>query len=86
MYIHNFDCLDSTGENDHTFSHQEHTKFTKRYENGYDIKTDQRYNKWLEIYHPTDSQCIHGNCLTKCVIYKMICAQSYVAMYCRHFY
>ena len=45
------------------FTHEEHTKFNKQYENGYDIKTDPRYNAWLETYHPTDFKEANGNCL-----------------------
>ena len=65
--VHNSDYLDSSGDNDYTFSYVEHAKFTKRHENGYDITTDQRYNMWLKIYHPTDFQSTNGNCLAKCV-------------------
>ena len=36
-----------------TFSEQELAKFTRRYENGYDIATDERYNAWLRIFHLT---------------------------------
>ena len=53
----------SLSEIDNPFSQEEHTKFTKRYENCYDITTDQRYNKWVEIYHPTEVQSDSGNCL-----------------------
>ena len=35
-----------------SFSQSEHEKFSRRYENGYDIKTDQRYNAWLIAFHP----------------------------------
>jgi len=63
----NSDYLDSSGDTDCTFSHEEHTKFTKWHENGYDLRTDQRYNKWLKIYHPTGFQCTNGNCLAKCI-------------------
>ena len=66
-YIATSDCLDSSDEIDYTFSHEEHTKFTKRYDNGYDITTDRRYNKWVEIYHPTEVQSANGNCLANYV-------------------
>ena len=36
-----------------SFSSNELLKFQRRYENGYDLKHDIRYNTWLEIYHPT---------------------------------
>jgi len=35
-----------------TFSQNEMTKFAHRFENGYDITTDERYNAWLGIFHP----------------------------------
>ena len=36
------------------FSEKEMIKFTTRYENGYDILTDTRYNEWLATYHLTE--------------------------------
>ena len=39
-----------------TFSEEELAKFTRRYENGYDIATDERYNAWLQIFHPTEGK------------------------------
>ena len=33
------------------FTHEEETKFAHRYENGYDLKHDVRYNLWLEVRH-----------------------------------
>ena len=33
------------------FSEEELTRFALRWENGYDLKTDERYNHWLELYH-----------------------------------
>ena len=39
-----------------TFSEEELAKFTRRYENGYDIATDERYNAWLQIFHPTEDK------------------------------
>lgn len=35
-----------------SFSESEFSKFSQRYENGYDITTDERYNAWLRAYHP----------------------------------
>ena len=37
-----------------TFSESETAKFVQRFENGYDINTDERYNLWLEIFHPSE--------------------------------
>ena len=34
------------------FSEEELVRFSTRYENGYDITTDERYNEWLAVYHP----------------------------------
>ena len=34
------------------FSEEELVKFSTRYDNGYDLSTDDRYNEWLAIYHP----------------------------------
>ena len=39
------------------FSEEEVCRFQTRFENGYDIKTDERYNRWLEMYHPE----LHGD-------------------------
>lgn len=36
------------------FSESEMIKFRTRYENGYDILTDTRYNEWLATYYPTE--------------------------------
>ena len=53
-YVHG-NCL---GEE--KFTDREIQKFKTRYENKYDIKTDKRYNKWLELYHPEDLFCKSG--------------------------
>ena len=29
-------------------------KFSTRYENDYDLTSDERYNAWLKEYHPDD--------------------------------
>ena len=34
------------------FTDAELLLFQRRFEEGYDIKTDDRYNLWLEVYHP----------------------------------
>ena len=48
------------------FSEEEQAKFTRRFENGYDILDDDHYNKWLAIYHPTTADTqgiyIHSSC------------------------
>lgn len=36
------------------FSKQEISKFATRYDNGYDLTSDERYNAWLKEYHPED--------------------------------
>ena len=36
------------------FSVEELDRFECRYENGYDLKTDERYNNWLRMYHPDE--------------------------------
>ena len=35
-------------------------RFSIRYENGYDIKSDERYNAWLRIYHPKEKLTEQG--------------------------
>ena len=42
-------CLD--GEK---FTDREIQKFKTRFENNYDIKTDERYNKWMKLNHPEE--------------------------------
>ena len=37
------------------FTDEEGYKFSRRYEEGYDLKGDNRYNLWLSRYHPNDS-------------------------------
>ena len=37
-----------------SFSQSEIAKFTRRHENGYDITTDERYNMWLQLFHPSE--------------------------------
>ncbi len=36
------------------FSSEEEDKFEKRFEEGYDIDTDDRYNMWKQIYHSSE--------------------------------
>ena len=33
------------------FTEEEDSKFSRRYEEGYDLKGDKRYNLWLSTYH-----------------------------------
>jgi hypothetical protein len=41
-----------------TFSSEELERFETRYENGYDIFTDERYVAWLHKYHPNSAPSI----------------------------
>ena len=36
---------------------EEHARFAKMYEEGYDLVSDTRYNQWLDCYHPQQSVC-----------------------------
>ena len=36
-----------------SFSENEHVRFTKRFEEGFDLNTDKRYNAWKRKYHPS---------------------------------
>ena len=36
------------------FSAEELERFECRYENGYDLNTDEKINKWLRMYHPDE--------------------------------
>ena len=42
------------------FSEAELKRFSIRYENGYDIKSDERNNAWLRRYHPTEKPTKRG--------------------------
>ena len=42
----------TTGTTKAIFTVQEMQKFATRYENGYDLKSDEQYNAWLKVYHP----------------------------------
>ena len=35
-----------------SFTEEECQRFKKRWENGYDLKHDERYNSWVRIHHP----------------------------------
>lgn len=47
-----------TGHPEFTVAEQE--LFERRYQNGYDFKHDERYNLWLECYHPENSGTLSG--------------------------
>ena len=38
------------------FSEEEEAKFMKRYENGYDLLHDSRYNQWLSLRYPKSGE------------------------------
>ena len=38
--------------NDTMFTPDEHIIYQKRYDEGYDLQTDTKYNKWKSMYHP----------------------------------
>jgi len=46
------------GDIDKPFTDKEKQCFQIRYENGYDLTTDKRYNRWLRINHPEESHHI----------------------------
>jgi len=39
------------------FTAQEHAKYTRRMEEGYDL-LDARYDQWLQMYHPEDGNLL----------------------------
>ena len=43
------------------FSEAELKRFSIRYDNGYNIKSDKRYNAWLRRYHPKENMTKQGN-------------------------
>lgn len=45
------------------FSEKELKRFSIRYESGYDIKSDKRYNAWLRRYHPKEKLTKEGTCV-----------------------
>ena len=47
---------DATSE---IFSPEELRKFECRFEEGFNLKHDERYNKWLKIHHPESAQKSH---------------------------
>ena len=50
------------------FSEEELVIFCTRYENGYDISTDDRYNQWIAIYHPRCGDTPKGK-----ILHTIIC-------------
>ena len=46
------------GEVEKPFTDEEELRFQIRYENGYDLTIDKRYNRWLQMNHPGDSHCV----------------------------
>ena len=36
------------------FTDREIKRFQTRFENNYDIKTDERYNKWMKLNYPEE--------------------------------
>ena len=52
------------------FTAEEEAIFQKRFDKGYDIKTDSRYNQWLSMHHPFDPDFNFwgGNCEMRGVI------------------
>lgn len=61
------DCPQGKASSTVTFSEEELVKFAQRYENGYDITTDDQYNAWLQILHPTE-----GKTSVPCKLYKHV--------------
>ena len=51
------------------FTTKEIQLFEKRYDHGYDLKHDRRYNLWIKCYHPEKTQskstekCNEGVCM-----------------------
>lgn len=53
-YIYLYKLLISLG-NEFQFTEEEQRLFENRFENGYDLQTDERYNAWLKVHHPEGS-------------------------------
>ena len=45
----------------YSFTNEEKKRFVKRWENGYDLTTDEKYNHWLKRYHPVDFKKLMTN-------------------------
>ena len=44
-----------------TFSEDELHRFEVRFENGYDLTHDNRYNLWLKMYHPMEARQVQSH-------------------------
>ena len=51
-----------------TFTHSELSKFSKAYEKGYDIKTNERYNLRLKTFHSKDKNHSKSG-MSHCIMY-----------------
>lgn len=65
-----------SGETTLNFSLEEQVLFERRYEEGYDITTDVRYNAWLNLYHPTGStskpcHLLRSSSCTNCLMHVL---------------
>ena len=47
------------------FTEEEHAKYARRYEEGFDIVDDTRYNYWLDCFHPKSEEMSSSVCETK---------------------
>ena len=52
-----YSTLPSSSAGSVIFTEDEIQRFKVRWDNGYDLKHDQRYNQWLEIHHPNYRIC-----------------------------
>ena len=48
----------NNGEAEKPFTDEEELHFHIRYENGYDLNIDKRYNRWLQMNPSVDSHCV----------------------------
>ena len=53
-----FDEHDYQPDGDGSFSQEELERFEKRFENGYDIFTYEKYVAWLQEYHPNSAPSV----------------------------
>ena len=61
------DCPQGKASSTVTFSEKELVKLAQRYENGYDVTTDDQYSVWLQRFHPTE-----GKTSVPCKLYKHV--------------
>ena len=52
LTVFSFQCSDGSPNQALQFSDEEAARFATRFEEGYDIKGDARYNQWLQQHHP----------------------------------